>query len=90
MISLKNEARLIAGKPSMGFLNPFMYANPDAFTDIVLGSNNINRNGQPLPFGWEASKGWDPVTGLGTPMLAKLKAAALKTEKVVAAAGRRS
>ena len=86
MISLINEARLIAGKPSMGFLNPFMYANPD----IVLGSNNINRNGQPLPFGWEASKGWDPVTGLGTPMLAKLKAAALKTEKVVAAAGRRS
>ena len=35
MVSLLNEARLKAGKPTMGFLNPFLYANPDAFTDVV-------------------------------------------------------
>ena len=39
MVSLINEARLKAGKPQMGFLNPFLYANPDAFFDVVKGTN---------------------------------------------------
>ena len=39
MVSLLNEARLQAGKPQMGFLNPFLYANPDAFFDVVKGTN---------------------------------------------------
>ena len=47
----------------MGFLNPFLYAHPAAFTDITVGSNKINRQGQPLQFGYPTAKGWDPVTG---------------------------
>ena len=37
MISLLNEARLNAGKPAMGFLNPFLYSNPGAFVDVTVG-----------------------------------------------------
>ena len=72
MIALLNDARHAAGKPSMGFLNPFLYQNAAAaFTDVIVG-NNVNR-GQ----GWQCEKGWDPVTGLGTPKFAALKAAAM-------------
>ena len=49
----------------------------DAFTDIVLGSNKVGRGGQPLPYGFNCSKGWDPATGLGTPLFQKLLKAAL-------------
>lgn len=60
-----------------GFLNPFIYANPGAFRDITKGYNN----GGGLPFlkkGFYATAGWDPVTGVGTPLYPLLKAAALK------------
>ena len=77
IVSLLNEARLDAGKPAMGFLNPFLYANPDAFTDITKGSNKISRGGYPLRYGFDCAKGWDPATGLGTPKFDKLLAAAM-------------
>jgi len=77
-VSLLNEARLKAGKPIMGFLNPFLYANPDSFTDVVLGTNAIGRGTGPLPYGFEATEGWDAATGLGTPLFDKLLAAALE------------
>lgn len=39
--------------------------------DVILGDNpGCNTNG------FKAAKGWDPVTGLGTPNFAALKAAA--------------
>merc|ERR1712070_450450 len=72
LISLINEARLNAGKPAMGFLNPFLYKNEDAFTDVTVGSDKIGRGGQQLPYGYECAPGWDPVTGLGTPLFDKL------------------
>jgi tripeptidyl-peptidase I len=34
IITLINEQRLAAGKSPVGFLNPTLYANPDAFTDV--------------------------------------------------------
>ena len=34
MISLLNEARITGGKKPMGLLNPFLYLNADAFTDV--------------------------------------------------------
>jgi len=77
IISLLNEARDQAGKPPLGFLNPFLYANADAFTDIVDGDNKHGRGGTTYKYGWECTKGWDPVTGLGTPKFAALLAAAL-------------
>lgn len=39
MIALINDRLIAAGKPVLGFLNPFLYANPQAFTDITTGSN---------------------------------------------------
>lgn len=57
-----NEKRLAAGKPTVGFVNPVLYANPGVLHDITTGSNpGCNTNG------FAVSSGWDPVTGLGTP-----------------------
>merc|ERR1711934_1202644 len=52
MVALLNEARLNANKPAMGFLNPFLYKNAGAFTDVVLGSNKVGRSGEYLSYGW--------------------------------------
>ena len=76
-VALLNEARFKAGKPQMGFFNPFAYANPDAFTDVVAGTNAISREGLPFEYGFAAAPGWDAATGLGTPKFDKLLAAAL-------------
>lgn len=71
VISLINDGLISAGKSPLGFLNPFLYANPGAFNDVTSGSNpGCNTNG------FKASSGWDPVTGLGTPNFSALKAAA--------------
>ena len=77
LVSLLNEARLQAGKPRMGFLNPFLYQNPDAFNDVTKGTNAIPRGEGELKYGFACAKGWDAATGLGTPKFDKLLAAAL-------------
>ena len=46
----------ISGKPA-GFINPVLYANPQALRDITSGNNG--------DFG--ATQGWDACTGLGSP-----------------------
>lgn len=67
IIALINNARLDAGKGPVGFINPVIYANPHAFNDITTGDNpGCGTNG------FNATKGWDPVTGLGTPNYEKL------------------
>ena len=71
LISLINDELIAAGKSPLGFLNPFVYANLTAFTDITSGSNpGCNTNG------FSATRGWDPVTGFGLPIFSKIKAAA--------------
>merc|ERR1712008_665226 len=77
MIALINDVRLSAGKPPLGFLNPLLYSNSDAFTDVTIGSNRIGRAGQKLDSGFNCTKGWDPVTGLGSPIYPKLLKAAM-------------
>lgn len=62
-----NALRLSAGKPVLGWLNPFIYQNKDSFQDVTQGSNpGAGRKG------FNAIKGWDPATGVGTPNYAKL------------------
>lgn len=78
MIALLNEALEQAGKPSLGFANPFLYKNADCFTDVTRGTNAIGRGTGPIKYGFNATKGWDPATGLGSPVFSKLLAAALK------------
>jgi hypothetical protein len=84
IISLLNNARLSVGQPPLGFLNPWLYATgKDAWTDIVDGGSTgcTGRDmytGLPTPFvpfaSWNATVGWDPVSGLGTPKFEELLA----------------
>jgi len=66
----------MAGHP-LGFINPALYKLADSsaytqdFHDITVGDNSINNN-QVQVKGYPAVQGWDPVTGLGTPVLDKL------------------
>ncbi|KAJ7731311.1 family S53 protease-like protein [Mycena maculata] len=76
IIALINDQLIAAGKPVLGFLNPFLYANPTAFTDITIGHNS----GFVCPassVAFDAAVGWDPLTGSGTPLFPELLAAAL-------------
>ena len=57
-----NEERLAAGKKTVGFVNPILYAHPEVFHDITVGSNPGCGTD-----GFAVATGWDPVTGLGTP-----------------------
>lgn len=88
MVGLLNDARLRAKKPTLGFLNPLLYSNPQALNDITLGGStgcdgtarfHGAPNGSPvIPYAsWNATTGWDPVSGLGTPNFPKLLKAAL-------------
>merc|ERR1712190_708952 len=73
IISLLNEECLAAsgGSKTLGFVNPLLYQNADAFNDISKGSNAIGSN---AGSGWKATAGWDAATGLGTPNFSKLQA----------------
>ena len=69
MISLVNAARLRAGRSSVGWIHPILYASYKNFTkDITSGDNHCARVHSPsvcCPQGFSAAPGWDPVTGLG-------------------------
>ncbi|KAI8633223.1 subtilisin-like protein [Xylariaceae sp. FL1651] len=88
IVALLNDARLKAKKPVLGFLNPLLYSNAEALNDITLGGStgcngharfNGAPNGSPvIPYAsWNATSGWDPVSGLGTPNFPKLLKAAV-------------
>jgi kumamolisin len=59
LVAKLNQAK---GK-NVGYLNPFLYAHPGAFTDVTSGTNALNGG----PNGYAAKAGWDAATGLGTP-----------------------
>lgn len=64
----------LGGKKTVGFMNPFLYQQAmsgkgDFFNDITSGDNK----------GYEAGKGWDPVTGWGSINGEKLLEAYKKT-----------
>ncbi|KAF2174121.1 hypothetical protein M409DRAFT_62256 [Zasmidium cellare ATCC 36951] len=92
IIALLNDARFRANRPAMGFLNPWLYSRDvvDALTDITSGGSlgclgyNVQTNvpgteGAVIPFAsFNATAGWDPVTGLGTLNFARMKKLALR------------
>ncbi|SPO30530.1 related to Tripeptidyl-peptidase I precursor [Ustilago trichophora] len=71
VIGLLNDFRISQGQPSLGFLNPLIYfkwLGTPALNDITQGSSNgCNTTGFP------AKKGWDAVTGAGTPDFLQMK-----------------
>lgn len=74
IIALLNDARLKAGKSTLGFLNPWIYSlNGKGFTDVTSGNSyGCSTDGFP------ATEGWDPATGFGTPKFKTLLSQALK------------
>jgi len=72
-----NGLRLAAGKPALGFLNPFIYQNPQAFFDVKHGKNNANQAD-----GFTATEGWDAASGHGTPNYEELAKAAMASVEV--------
>jgi len=87
-----NDARLCAGMPQMGFLNPWLYSvGYKALTDITAGSalgcTGIDtQNNEPTPgsgiipyASWNATPAWDPATGYGVPNAGLLIDLALST-----------
>eukprot|EP00762_Andalucia_godoyi_P004227 ANDGO_05490.mRNA.1 Tripeptidyl-peptidase 1 len=72
MLALMNDRLVKAGKPRVGFVNPFLYESarsfPEAFEDIRVGMNPQTRAlGVRCFRSHEAFEGWDPVSGLGSP-----------------------
>lgn len=54
IVAQLNDIRLKAGKSSLGFLNPLIYANPKCFNDVNDGSNNACAG----IYGFPAVTGW--------------------------------
>lgn len=92
VIALVNDARLKAGKSTLGWLNPLIYTHGPSILNDIVGGHSIGCNGQNTQSGgpepsnsgrvpggaqWNATKGWDPATGYGTPDFQKIKALAL-------------
>ncbi|KAK3939629.1 peptidase S8/S53 domain-containing protein [Diplogelasinospora grovesii] len=87
IVGLLNDARFRAGKPALGWLNPLIYAfGPSVLTDITGGfsigcdgKNTQSGGAEPAGSGiapgarWNATAGWDPTTGYGTPDFEELK-----------------
>ena len=83
MIGLLNAARIQSNMPPMGWMNPWLYSvGWMGVNDINKGGNtgctgngqfNGEANGSPvIPYaGFNATNGWDPVTGMGTPDFGK-------------------
>ncbi|GKZ23232.1 vesicle formation at the endoplasmic reticulum [Aspergillus brasiliensis] len=86
LMGMLNDARLRAGKSTLGFLNPLLYSKGyRALTDVTagqsIGCNGIDPQSDEAVAGagiipwahWNATVGWDPVTGLGLPDFEKLR-----------------
>ncbi|KAI0312137.1 hypothetical protein OF83DRAFT_1067704, partial [Amylostereum chailletii] len=70
VVGALNAERVGKGEGLVGFLNLLLYANTAEFRDVVGGSNpGCGTDGFPVV------EGWDPVTGMGTPLYSKLRAA---------------
>ncbi|EKM79916.1 hypothetical protein AGABI1DRAFT_72616 [Agaricus bisporus var. burnettii JB137-S8] len=69
VVALLNDVLLSQNKKPLGFLNPWLYATGfSGLNDIMIGNNP----GCGTP-GFNATVGWDPITGLGTPNFEKMR-----------------
>ncbi|KAI6136974.1 peptidase S8/S53 domain-containing protein [Pisolithus sp. B1] len=71
LLTMVNDVRIAHGKKPIGFINPAIYSSmfAGAFKDITEGNNpGCGTNG------FNATEGWHPVTGFGTPQFPLLSA----------------
>ncbi|KAF8129138.1 peptidase S8/S53 domain-containing protein [Mycena galopus ATCC 62051] len=83
MLAMINDQLVVAGKPKLGFLNPFIYSTSfSAFTDITSGHSS-GLVSCVLGEAWFNRKvvGWDATTGIGTPRFSDLIIAATASIK---------
>ncbi|CAK3781870.1 Tripeptidyl-peptidase sed2 [Lecanosticta acicola] len=81
LVVILNDYQLSRNRSTLGFLNPWLYSLDAGLKDIVLGGNNVGKcdvlRGCTLTealLGYNVTRGWDPVTGLGSPNLGLLMA----------------
>ncbi|KAF1842976.1 tripeptidyl-peptidase-like protein [Cucurbitaria berberidis CBS 394.84] len=82
VVALLNNARLATGKPALGFLNPWIYSQGYRGLNDIVNGGSTGCTGRSIYSGlkaplvpyasWNATEGWDPVTGHGTPDFEKL------------------
>lgn len=76
--SLVNADYMAITNTTLGFINPLLYKaqaqGKGLLRDITLGDNCQTRKCTGSQDGFLASKGWDPVTGLGAPVYPAIKA----------------
>ncbi|KAI7779386.1 subtilisin-like protein [Diaporthe eres] len=77
-VALLNAARLSSNLTALGFLNPLLYNHSASIFSDVTGGSSVGCVGNSA-FGaqgasWNATDGWDPVTGLGVLNFTSLKA----------------
>jgi len=84
IVTLLNDVRFQYGMPPLGFLNPLFYQiaadSPDAFYDVTVGYNRCGAvDWSPVccEWGFQATQGWDAISGLGSPNFAVLSNAVL-------------
>ncbi|KAH9919439.1 subtilisin-like protein [Epithele typhae] len=78
VVALLNDRLASAGRPPLGFLNPWLYGEArGAFRTSSRATARSSARTTPIrtvPQGFDAVVGWDPVTGLGSPDFNKLLA----------------
>jgi tripeptidyl-peptidase-1 len=82
VVALLNNARRAAGKPALGFLNPWIYEQGYKGLNDIVDGGSTGCTGRSIYSGlksarvpyasWNATEDWDPVTGYGTPDFEKL------------------
>ena len=51
----------------LGWINPHIYNNSHLFFDVLRGNNSCRTSSKACcGFGYVATKGWDPISGMGT------------------------
>lgn len=78
VVTLLNDYEASKGRPTLGFLNPWLYSLDKGLNDITKGGNNVGSCNAAAgctlskTLGFDTTEGWDPVTGLGSPDFKKL------------------
>jgi tripeptidyl-peptidase-1 len=68
VFALVNDALITSGKPAMGFLNPWLYKRGYAAMNDIVNGSAVGCD----TAGFPAQKGWDAVTGFGSPMFQRI------------------